>query len=397
MTKDDPPGATATADDAKTASTTTKGKTVTIGSTDLTAEAAAQTAEADKQLDDLIDQSGAKEPPQLPRNEKGQFAKTAKNDDTTADDQPVEGGDTEDATDDQQAVDTDSEDYQTAKVALTRFRAPQSQLDLLAKGDTGVLAHGLHLAKIQKDGDEYRDSHKETANKLAETEKQLTELQKVKADDKARGTEANKSQEQSLDINALVEPLAKHFEETFGEDVAEPVRQSFAGLAEQLISAASERDQALRDEIKSLQKDLTRRDKQFEDFASKQTDIRNTQTRKDLLKEWPQLKDDGNWDRVQARLKTIPTGDEWPSDDKARMELALLGEFRAELTAEAKSARTKTRDLKNNGTPQGSTRTATPPTVMTGEELQDAALTARMSGDNDEADKLEEQIRQLRP
>ena len=392
MPKEDPSGDSVTTDDAKTAPNTTE-DAATAKATALADQAATSVAESDKVLRALIKEAGADEPPGL-RDEKGRFAKKTE-DKEPADEQQVEGEDTEEEPADQPKVDTDSEEYQTAKVALTRFRAPQSQMDLLDKGDPGILAHGLHLAKIQTDGDGFRDTHHETANKLADTEKQLTELQTAKADDKTKGTEANKSQEQSLDVASIVEPLAKHFEDTFGEDVADPVRKAFTGLAEQFAAASSESNKALRDEIRSLQKDLTRKGKQVDELVSTQTDIRNTQARKDLLKEWPQLKDDANWARVQERLKTIPTGAEWPSDYKSRVELAILGEFQAEIKDEAKQARKKNLDHKNNGTLSGSKRAASPQKARTGEELRNESLRLRMSDDEPGALELEQQLQQL--
>ena len=321
----------------------------------------ASTEAADSALDDLMSKHTSdpeSAPPKRARGENGRFASgsESKSEDTSA----------------SEAQTGQDADYHKAMAALKRDGYPEPEAFAKAQPESFV-AFGLKRAKVQVDVDSYTDELKTAKQQLVELKKQQTKEAPATDD----GTQPASAEQQSK-IADIAEPLVKVFDELLGEDVGDPLRKAFAGLAERIVSDVQ---QVIETKLSALSE------------ATEQTALR--EARKSLTKKWPKLAEDDRYQAVLKHLKRLGDDAELP-DAEARLDYACAVEFAPDLVKEAQKVIGDRNQWRDNGKPSTESPTTSPSGAKTHQELSDASLQARIDRDPAKAEQHDNEMQRRR-
>ena len=304
-------------------------------------------AESDEALDALIQSAGGgddipaedkAEKPARKRGEDGKFA--AKEDEK--DDDPGEDV-------------KETQEYRDAIRALRRNSTPDDVIDGLDADQ--LIAWGAKLAKTQGDIDKKFDQTSKLHQELAELKKLVGQSAK---DDGATPAGADT---QGPDVDSMIEPVVKHFEQYGDDGAAEPFRKAFNSILK-TIPKAEESNSELGDRLSGLEDGLKA--------------LMDRQAKAELVADYPQLDEPDKYERVLTRMKKLD-GDDYP-DHTAKMKDAAKMEFADEIIEAATKARRKTNRRREAGNPAANGKVAEAPKPSR-EDHSDRALDAAMAGD----------------
>jgi len=265
---------------------------------------------------------------------------------TDVEDEPV----SED-TDTETSSEPRSEDYEKAISALRRDGVPESALENM--DDNSILEWGSKRARVQADVDGY-------GAKVKELEDRLNNVQSTdSAEETAEAVGEDQAQRQPAGLESLNQYRDK-ISDIFGDEAAEAVMSPFREMVQQTAQALQHQQQV----IAQL-------------YAENQHQTLNS-TRSRLQERFPRLADDSDYQKVvEGMQKLIHVGEYNSVDDLMtdayRVSFAKLAEQEAKKEAVDR--------MKNNGQPTTQTHTKTPTRSLGGEEREDAALDAILSGE----------------
>ena len=243
-----------------------------------------------------------------------------------------------------------SEDYEKAIAALRRDGVPESALENM--DDNSILEWGAKRAKVQADVDGY-------GAKVRELEDRLNNAQRTdSAEETVEATGQDQPQSQPANFEALNQYQSK-ISDIFGDEAAEAVMSPFRDMVQQTAQALQYQQQV----IAQL-------------YAENQNQTLNS-TRSRLQERFPRLADDSDYYTVVEGMQKLVHVGEYNSvddlmTDAYRISFAKLAEQDAKKEAVDR--------MKNNGQPTTQSHTKTPTRSLGGEEREDAALDAILSG-----------------
>lgn len=252
---------------------------------------------------------------------------------------------------------TDAE-LRKAIAALQRYKVPKSVLKLAESGDEDTIAHGLHLAKIQADSDDFSTKHKTLQQELDSL--------------KTKKPAANSGVEDGATAPDL---LADYLAEALADpEAAKHVREHSAALQ------------------KAHQSELAKRDQQIADLVKRGDERDLNDARDALMSDYPDLKDRDTWLRVKKQYDQLSISEDRP-DALTRLDHAARIELAPELAKRSKAERDKKHQLRDNGSPSPANRAGEPLTVKSLDDLRDESLDAAMAGDEAKQKSIEAEIK----
>lgn len=305
--------------------------------------AVAAEKEADTALDALMDDPESAKPAR--KRVKGKFAKEDTEEETETPESEVDTA-------------TDAE-YQRAMAALKRDGYPD--LDEYAKANPDKFReYGLKRAQVQNDLDELAQKHQSTSSELAEFKRVLG---KDKSD-----SDIPAVTDQQLDVSKYIKPLADHFSESYGEDASQPLTTAFTGLATQLQTdfnaQLQQRDESHKEQLESLQGAFL--------------NLQAESARKELLSEYPKLKNSDRWQNVIEHMNKVGFSEEQP-DFLSLASYAAQIEFAPEMAKEAKAAKRAAREQRDQGVPTSPSTKRETDVAHTIDSVGDAMLDAQIA------------------
>ena len=243
-----------------------------------------------------------------------------------------------------------TEEYEKALAALRRDGVPESAIENMSDDD--LLAWGAKRAKVQADVDGYGAKVKELEDRLNSA------LESDASDATSEGEGTDQAQPQP-DPATELNQYSTRISEIFGDEAAEAVMSPIRDLVDQTKAILQEHREA----ILSIQTDSTERL------------INDTRSR--LQERFPRLANDSDFETVISGMKKLAAVGEYKSlddlmTDSYRVQFAKLAE------QEAKKAEVDR--MKDGGQPTTQSQSKTPARSMSGEDREDAALDALLSG-----------------
>ena len=243
-----------------------------------------------------------------------------------------------------------SEEYEKAIAALRRDGVPESALENM--DDSSILEWGTKRAKNQADVDGY-------GAKVKELEDKLNSAQSADGSEETSegaGTDQAQAQpETTKELNQYKDRIS----DLFGDEAAEAVMSPIRDLVQQTKQILEDQRQA----IASIQSDQQVRTL--------------TETRSRLQERFPRLADDTDFGKVVEGMQKLAAIGEYDNIDELmtdsyRVNFAKLAE------QEAKKAQVDR--MKDGGQPTTQSQSSAPARSKGGEEREDAALDALLSG-----------------
>tara|TARA_Y100000004_G_scaffold186785_1_gene238724 strand:+ start:252 stop:1277 length:1026 start_codon:yes stop_codon:yes gene_type:complete len=243
-----------------------------------------------------------------------------------------------------------SEEYERAIAALRRDGVPESALENM--DDNAILEWGSKRAKVQADVDGY-------GAKVKELEDKLNNMQST---DSAEETSEVEGQDQPQSQPAGLESLNQYksqISEIFGDEAAEAVMSPLRDMIQQTAQVLQQQQQAISQ-------------------LHAENQIRTLDAARSKLQErFPRLSDNSDYQKVVEGMQKLIKIGEYESvedlmTDSYRISFANLAE------QEAKKA--EVNRMKNEGQPTTQTNSKTPARSLSGEDREDAALDAILSG-----------------
>ena len=244
-----------------------------------------------------------------------------------------------------------SEDYEKAIAALRRDGVPESALENM--DDNSILEWGSKRAKVQADVDGYGAKVKELEDKL----NNVQSTDSVEKTAEAEGEDQAQNQPASLDS---LNQYASKISDIFGDEAAEAVMSPFREMIQQTAQALQQQQQA----IAQL-------------HAENQTRSLDT-TRSKLQERFPRLANDSDYQKVVEGMQKLVQVGEYESIDDLMTDAYRISFSKL---AEQDAKKEAVNRMKNNGQPTTQTNTKTPTRSLGGEEREDAALDAILSGE----------------
>lgn len=263
-----------------------------------------------------------------------------------------------------------SPEWAKAQAALHRDALPKDMIASLAKDPDRFLEYGLKRAKVQADVDAYSAQHG------------------VKQPAAAPQANAPAQAVPEIDWTPVIQPTVDYFSEQFGvEDAGKPLAAMVNGLTQRLSEGvehliASRVEPQVHGVMRVLQNLLL------------------NQARSGLTERFPELKDAETFKAVQGRVKQLLSApdSEFANDldfsrvleQAAAVELAPVVEKRL---AQQRKAAARSRDLGTPSAPAAQGDTHREIANMTVEQLNDAALDARIDNRKEDAERFESERR----
>lgn len=228
-----------------------------------------------------------------------------------------------------------------------------SKDDLAALSDEAIARLAAHRKKVQSDVDRMLNESKKTDS--------APQAQSPEEPSEPKTAEAAQGQPVGDNLREAAKAFAEH-----------------VGLDEEGTNVLAKSYEAL---VQPFQQQLAAMQQQM---AAAQLDS----ARARLVDQYPQVADTKSeeWGRVVARMNKMYSDSDSYDTVEALMEDAIAFEFRDQIRAEAESAKTEIRNLRNNGTPAKATGAAPEAPALSGEELEDQILAILES---DAPDKVE--------
>jgi len=244
-----------------------------------------------------------------------------------------------------------SEEYEKAVAALRRDGVPDSALENMS--DDEILAWGSKRAKVQADVDGYGAKVKELEDKL----NAVSESDDSAADSEGESTDQAQSQpEKVTELNQYSERIS----EIFGDEAAEAVMSPIRDLIEQTKAILEDQRQA----IVEVQ------------MESQARMLNESRTR--LRERFPKLANESDYETVLQGMQKLSAVGEYENLDDL-----MIDSYRVQFAklAEQESKKAEVDRMKNGGQPTTQSQSKTPPRSMSGEDREDAALDALLSGE----------------
>lgn len=243
-----------------------------------------------------------------------------------------------------------SEDYEKAIAALRRDGVPESALENMSYDD--ILEWGSKRAKNQADVDGY-------GAKVKELEEKLNSAQSA---DDSEGTAEGEATDQADPQPATPTELNQYkdrISELFGDEAAEAVMSPIRDLVMQTKQMLEEQRQA----IVNIQSD-------------QQVRTLN-ETRSRLQERFPRLANDSDYEKVVEGMQKLAVVGEYNSIDELMSD-----SYRANFAkyAEQEARKAEVDRMKDGGQPTTQSQSKTPARSMNGEDREEAALDALLSG-----------------
>ena len=243
-----------------------------------------------------------------------------------------------------------SEEYEKAIAALRRDGVPEAALENMS--DEDILAWGSKRAKNQADVDGY-------GAKVKELEDKLESMQNA---DGSEGTAEGEGEDQAQAQPATTSDLNQYttkISELFGDEAAEAVMSPIRDLVQQTKQILEEQRQA----IAHIQSD-------------QQVRTLN-ESRSRLQERFPRLANESDYEKVVEGMQKLAAIGEYNSIDEL-----MTDSYRVNFAkfAEQEAKKAEVDRMKDGGQPTTQSQSKTPARSLSGEDREEAALDALLSG-----------------